>query len=283
MNNTSIDTTMHVAKGDRIFLTNTDSHAEVLREGILGISSSVGTECDDNIIRLYCGAEMEQVVNSTTGKNSVGLDIEVPVDVRTIGPAVLTSLGITEDQQTSLFQKFMVLPKATRRAQISAWSAAKDDDTLKAAFLSDLLTLLDDDDLFIRTQSDYLLGHLPEDVRVAMLTKLYQITDGDSRREMIVTYTQNKKNKHKTEEFLQGMYAMTMDSTMYLRMELTRAAVFRGNRVHITGDKASRIEAFLAAKSEEKLDNYSAIWRKRKYYRSTRTAARYANILLKNY
>ena len=283
MNNTFTRTAMHVATGDRIFLVNTDSHAEVLREGILGFTAAVGTECDDNIIRLYCGDALEQVVNSTTGKNSVGLDIGVPVDVRTIGPTVLTTLGISEDDQTALFQKFMVLPKATRRTQISAWEVAKDDPTLKAAFLADLLSLLEDDDLFIRTQAGYLLGHLEQSVRDAMLAKLYELTDATSRRALIVDYTLHKKNKNETENFLQGMYLMTLDDFTYMRMELARATVFRGNRVHVTGNVSVRIEAFLADKTEAQMATYAGIWRKRHYYRGRRTASRYASILLARY
>ena len=275
---------MHVAKGDRIFLVNTDSHAEVLRESILGFTSSVATECDDNIIRMYCGSDMNNVVNSTTGKDFSGEDIDVPVDVREIGPAVLTSLGISTDQQTALFQKFMVLPKATRREQLSGWAAAKDDPALKATFLTSLLSVLDEDDTFIRVQAGYLLGHLDEDVRNSMLVKLYELTDDVSRTAMIVEYTLHKKDKKKTEEFLQGMYEMTLDTKTYLRMELKRASMFRGNRLRTTGnDVDTRIDAMFADKSDATLDQYARNWRNRKYYRILRTASRYSYILLRNY
>lgn len=255
---------MHVSNGDRTFLKDTDSHAEVVKSGFLGISSAVVMECDDGVMRAYCGEELDdKVVNTTTGKDGKGVDFDVPVDVRTIGPTVLTSLGVDTGNQTAIFQKFMVLPKAVRREKISLWNTQKDDVTERAGFLSDLMTLLGDDDLFIKTQSASLLKHIDDETRTGMLTKFYELTTSESRKDMIVQYTANKNDKFKTQEFLQGIYKMTLTDDQYMRIEFTRM----GNMRNI--DRLEeRIDSYMTQRTDAYKERIARIWRSRKYYRS---------------
>lgn len=255
---------MHVSTGDRTFLKDTDSHAEVVKSGFLGLSSSVVMECDDGFMRAYCGEDLsEKVVNTSTGKDGKGEAYEVPVDVRTIGPTVLSSLGVDTDSQTAIFQKFMVLPKDVRREKIALWNTEKDDATQRASFLSDLMTLLDDDDLFIKTQSALLLKHIDDDTRAEMLTKFYELTTSESRKDMIVRYTANKNDRFKTEAFLQEMYKMTLSDDQYMRIEFTRSGTIRKiDRLE------ERIDNFMTKCTEAYRAHITSIWRARKYYRS---------------
>ncbi len=269
---------MHVSSGDRTFLKDTDSHAEVVKSSFLGFSSSVVMECDDGIMRAYCGEELsDNVVNTSTGKDGKGVDYDVPVDVRTIGPTVLSSLGVDTDNQTAIFQKFMVLSKEVRREKIALWNENKEDDTQRAAFLSDLMTLLDDDDLFIKTQSASLLSHIDDDTRAGMLTKFYETTTSESRKDMIVQYTASKNDKFKTEEFLQGIYSMTLTDDQYLRIEFTRSGTTRGiDRLE------ERIDSFMTQRTDEYRERIASVWRARKYYRS-RSGPRFVWTMLRSF
>lgn len=268
---------MHVSNSDRIFLTDTDSHADVTREGFLGITNSVMMACDDGTMRAYCGNDLKSnVVNTSTGLNGDGSAVVIPMDVKTDGPAILTQFGLDPLDQVALFQKFMVLPKALRRQKMTEWQANISDETTRATFLTEFVDLLGDDDLFIKTQADKLLRHIDETIRGEMLVKFYQLTDAETRRNLIVQFTVSKNDKFKTEEFLQSIYAMTMTSDQYLRMELILAV---GN---LLDRGTERVDAFMAARSEASRGFVAATWKKRKYYRGT-TGPRYAVRLLKRY
>ena len=107
---------MHVTTGDRTFLKDYDEFADVKREGFLGFKNSAVVLCDDGTMAGYCGDSLsEKVVNNSTGKDGKGVDFEIPLDVKQVGPAILSEVGLAPLDQKALFQKFMVLSKTERR------------------------------------------------------------------------------------------------------------------------------------------------------------------------
>jgi len=267
---------MHITTGDRVFLTDSESYGDVTREGFLGLTSAASMLCDDGLVRAFTGTTLaETIVNTTTGKNGKGVNHTMPTDVKKVGPEILGALGLDDDTQIAYFQKFMVLPKATRHARIEEWIAAKDDTTTRSTFLTSLIGEIEGDDLFIRTQSVSLLGHLDEETRVEILTKLYSLTTADSRKALIINYTKNKSDKFKTEEFVQGIYQMTLDDSEYMRIQMKKFGKI--GRISNLDDK---IDRFLVDRSSS-IERFARIWRARKYYR--KSGARYTQILLRRY
>jgi len=265
---------MHVTTGDRVFLAESESYGDVTREGVLGLSSAASMLCDDGFVRAFTGTNFsETIVNTTTGKNGKGLSHTIPTDVKQVGPEILGALGLDEDTQIAYFQKFMVLPKATRHAHIEEWVAVKDDTATRSTFLASLIGELEGDDLFIRTQAASLLGHLDEETRLEILTKLYSLTTSESRKALIINYTKNKSDKYKTEEFVQGIYQMTLDDSEYMRIQMKKY----GSIARIS-NLADKIDQFLIDKSSS-MDSIARTWRSRKYYR--RSGARYIQVLLR--
>ena len=259
----------HVSTGDRTFLKNHDEFADVQRESFLGLKKSVVVLCDDGTVAAYCGDEAsEQVVDIVTGKDGKGADVEVPTDVKVVGPAILTEVGIEPLEQRALFQKFMVMSKTERREKMAAWKAAKDDPATKATFLTQLLGLLEDDSPFILKQSEKLLSHVDPTQRGAMLIQLNSITTNDQRRDLIIEYTEIRNDKSKTEEFVQKLYLILLDNDSYLRMEFKRFAskYFKKNMAELD----SKLDGFFAGRSQAYRDNCVNVWRKHHMYNSRR-------------
>ena len=269
---------MHVTKGDRVFVTGIESYADVEREGILGLTSSICATCDDGVVRAFTGTTLtETIVNTTTGKNGKGTDHVVPTDVKKVGPEILDAIGIDQDTKIAYFQKFMVLPKETRKQYIDEWLTVKDDATTRSTFLTSLVAVIEVDDLFIRTQATLLLGHLEEATRVEILTKLYSLTTTETRQALIINYTTNKTDKYKTEEFVQGIYQMTLDNSEYMRIQMIQYG--KGAQI---SNLAEKVDLFLVDKSSS-IDEYAAVWRARKYYRTKQSGSRYTKSLLRKY
>ena len=259
----------HVSIGDRTFLKNHDEFADVQRESFLGFQKSVVVLCDDGTVAAYCGDDAsEQVVDIVTGKDGKGVVVEVPTDVKILGPAILTEVGIEPLEQKALFQKFMVMSKEDRRAKMAAWISAKDDPANKATFLSELLSLLDDDSPFIQKQSEKLLNHLDQTQRDTMLIQLNSITTHDQRRDLILEYTEIRNDKYKTEQFVQKLYLMLLDNDTYLRMEFKRfgSKYFKNNMAQLD----SKLDGFFAGRSQAYRDNVVTVWRQHHMYNSRR-------------
>ena len=258
---------VHVAKGSRAYMPGKKSFGEVIRTTLLG-SDAIIISADDGTIQAFCGDDMmDSVVDKDTKKNGRGVDIEIPTDVKTVGPAVLEAIGLDEDTRTALFQKFMVLDDDVRLEKASYWEANQADDALMAVFLPELMSLLGEDTLYIQTQSLKLLAHLDQATRDVMLTKFMTETTAEERKALIITYASNRNDKNKTEEFLQGIYLMLLDDATYLRMEFLRALTIKGLSIV---DATAMIDALFENAPESKQTSIIAAWRKYKMYSTGR-------------
>lgn len=258
---------VHVAKGARTYLPGKKTYGDVVRTSMLGTDAIV-VECDDGSMQAFCGNEiLESVVDKTTKKNGKGNDIDIPTDVKVIGPAVLESIGLDEITRAALFQKFMVLEPEVRLEKAAYWELHQADQAKMSVFLPELMTLLGEDTLYIQTQSAKLLKHLDQATRDVMLAKFMTDTTEEQRKAFIIQFTLVRNDKFKTEEFLQGMYALLLDDSTYITMEFKKAL---GQR-NITGSDATQlIDEFLQNTSDAIKTKVVTAWRKYKMYRSKR-------------
>ena len=258
---------VHVTKGSRAYMPGRKAFGEVIRTSLLGTDALI-VSADDGTIQAFCGDDMlDSVVDKDTKKNGRGVDIEIPTDVKTVGPAVLEAIGLDEDTRTALFQKFMVLDEDVRLEKASYWEENQADSALMAVFLPELMALLGEDTLYIQTQSLKLLAHLDQATRDIMLAKFMTETTAEERKALIIKYSTNRNDKFKTEEFLQGIYSMLLDDVTYLRMEFLRALGLKGLS---TADATVMIDALLENAPESKQTSIISAWRKYKMYRTRR-------------
>jgi len=258
---------VHVAKGARTYLPGRKSYGDVVKTTMLG-TDAVIVQCDDGSMQAFCGDEiLDSVVDKTTKKNGRGNNIDIPTDVKVVGPAVLEAIGLDETTRAALFQKFMVLEPEVRLEKASYWETHQADNAKMAVFLPELMTLLGEDTLYIKTQSARLLKHLDQATRDVMLTKFMTETTEDQRKAFILQFTLVRNDKFKTEEFLQGMYELLLDDVTYITMEFTKAL---GKR-NITGAAATKlIDEFLLNTTDAIKTKIITAWRKHKMYRSSR-------------
>ena len=274
---------MHVTSGERTFVKDDDTFGIVKRTGLFGSTetSCVTVQLDDGSYKAYVGSnQVEQVVNTDTSKDGNGLDVELPIDVKEIGPELLTELGLDATNQAALFQKFMVLPKETRRQKMTDWSSSKDDPVASSIFLSEILGLLEDDTLFVQTEAQNIFKHLDSDLRGSMLTKLNSTTTADQRKDLIVKYTSVKTDKKKLEIFVQGLYELLIDSDTYITLQLTEYG--KSSRFYSEGELDNKVVAFVSGATEEEKSSFISSWRSRRLYLSDR-APRIIRRLLLNY
>lgn len=211
----------HVESGDRAYVTDDDSYGMVTRTSFLGLKdASPIVELDDGTLSGFCGKNAtEKVVNKTTGKNAKGVSIEMPTDVREIGPVLLGSIGVDQNDQIILFEKFMSLPKTVRRAKIEEWNTSKDDVDLRESFLTTIVEELADDELYVRAQSHLILNHIVQDTREEMIVKFMAETTHEQRQGMIVQWKSLKTSKKGRKQFLQVVYDLTLTENQYLDIE----------------------------------------------------------------
>ena len=272
---------VHVSEGERTYIKDIDEFGDVTRSGFLGLTSGGAVvECDDGVMRAYCGSEYpSQLVNKTTGKDGHDSDHTVPTDVKIVGVEILTAEGLDEKSQKALFQKFMVMSSVDRQEKINGWVANKDNVDNRAAFLTEILTLLDDDSPFISTQAEKLLSHLDQSIRDVMLTKLHTITSVDNRKDLIIGFTKVKNDRHLTEIFLQDLYLLLMDDDVYLRMEFERFA----SKFFDSETLEAKIVSFLSTASDTDKSKVIDNWRNQHLYNSKRSGPRYMRNILRKY
>jgi len=236
----------HVESGDRAYVTDNDSYGVITRTSFLGFkNASPVVTLDDGTLSGFCGDNAaEKVVNKTTGKNGKGININMPADVREIGPALLGSIGVNQNDQIVLFEKFM---------------------SLRASFLETIVEELADDELYVRAQSNLILGHIEPDTREQMLVKFMADTTHEQRQGMIVQWKDLKTSKQGRKKFLQVVYALTLTRDQYLDIEYRLVLSENGVEKSLHDNIMTN---FFAAQSEKNLDRHATIWRK--YYSSTR-------------
>lgn len=269
----------HVNTGSRVYVTSLQMFGDVTKTKTLGLDGVV-VQCDDGSLRAVYGNDIqEQLVDKSTSKNGKGELVDVPTDVKVIGPQVLESIGVDEQTRGALFQKFMVLEESVRLEKAKYWEENRDNPAAMSTFLPELMTLLGGDTNFIKKKSAKLLAHLDDDVRNTMLTNMMVKTTAEERKAMILQYTSIQNKRRKVVEFLQGMYELLLDNRTYIAMEFKKALV---RRQILAAESAPMIAAFLAKSSESDVEQVVAKWRKRKYYRSRR-GGRYAFSIVKNF
>lgn len=211
----------HVESGDRAYVIDNDSYGVITRTSFLGLKdASPIVQLDDGTLSGFCGKNAtEKVVNKTTGKNGKGVSIQMPADVREIGPALLGSIGVDENDQIVLFEKFMSLPKSVRRAKIEEWNTSKNDTELKDSFLATIVEELADDELYVRAQAHLILSHVSQETREEMIVKFMAKTNHEQRQGMIVQWKNLKKSKQGRKQFLQVVYDLTLTENQYLDIE----------------------------------------------------------------
>ena len=267
-----------VQDGDRVYLDDNQMYGEVLKKGFLGLNRAVVMECDDGTRKAYCGDLASQhVIKKETGQNGKGDIVSIPTDVKEVGPSILTAMGIPPEDQGSLYQKFIALEPSVQQEKIQYWVDNNSDSEKMAVFFSELIPMLESDDLFVATQAAIMLRHMDETSRLAMADKLYASTTSVERRDMILRYTENRASRVKTEEFLQDMYERFLADNLYLKMEF-RKALFK---LRIFDPEASEaIDAFLSSQNDTELANIAIDWRQKKLFRS-KLAPTYTHKLIK--
>jgi len=124
---------------------------------------------------------------------------------------------------------------------------------------------LADDELYVRAQSNLILGHIEPDTREQMLVKFMADTTHEQRQGMIVQWKDLKTSKQGRKKFLQVVYALTLTRDQYLDIEYRLVLSENGVEKSLHDNIMTN---FFAAQSEKNLDRHATIWRK--YYSSTR-------------
>ena len=207
----------HVTTGERAYMPDDDTFGQVERNIFLGIEGVVILD-DDGVSQAFCGPTLKtKLVNTTTGKNGNSEDVVMPTDVKIEGVSVLDSLNITSDQQKFMFIEFKgMFNKTERRAYMDEWKTVKNDDVQKAIFLNNMITVLDDDEVFISVQGKKALIQVDPEVQTKMFTKFITTVTKAERVAYIVEWMTVKNDKDQKEEFLQKMYELLMEDDDFL-------------------------------------------------------------------
>lgn len=255
---------IHVHAGDRAYLPEADTFADVTRDHILGLKKGCVVRSDDGKLRAFCGETSTTVVEKKSGKDGTGTTIALPTDVKVIGPGVLSRFGVSEIEQVTLFSKFIVLDSAMRNEKAAFWEAHQYDDEALGTFIPELLTILQSDDLYIATHAEKVFAHVHPDARQIMQANMMSNTDIDTRKGLIVRFTLIQNDRVQVEEFTQALFDLLLDNVTYTRIEMTRCLLtIRGMQ---QADADSRVAEFLESAPEETINNFVDVWRSMKYY-----------------
>lgn len=250
----------HVTLGERVYVKDTDMFGDVTRTTVLGVEA-VSLLDDEGTTKAFFGTTLDTgLVGKDSGVDGTGATVDVPVDVRQEGIAVLTALNVAPEEQRLKFVKFMgMFDQATRRAYMDDWVLKKDDPTQRAAFLQGLLADLDDDEAFITRQGNMALSAVEPDVRQEMFGRMLTVLTKAEREALIIEYMEVKNHPDKKEEFLQGMYELLMDDDDYIAMEGRKAFT----SLRILADKQTEIfTKFMTTVSAWDRAKYVAEYRK---------------------
>ena len=270
----------HVESGDRAYVIDNDSYGVITRTSFLGLKdASPIVQLDDGTLSGFCGNNAtEKVVNKTTGKNGKGVSIQMPTDVREIGPDLLGSIGVDENDQLVLFEKFMSLPKSVRRAKIEEWNTSKNDAELKDSFLETIVEELADDELYVRAQAHLILSHVYQEIREEMIVKFMAETTHEQRQEMIVQWKSLKTSKQGRKKFLHVVYDLTLTENQYLDIEYR--LVLSENKVDKSLHDDILTQFFEKNTPEQISEHYSTL---RNNYSSVRVRRSRARWLVRKY
>jgi len=249
-----------VTLGERVYVKGTDMFGDVTRTTVLGVDA-VSIVDDEGSTKAFFGTNLGTgIVGKDAGVDGNGTAVDVPVDVRQEGIAVLTAMNVTPEQQRMMFVKFMgMFDQATRRAYMDDWVLKKDDPVQREAFLQGLMADLDDDQEFIRVQGNLALARVEPATREYMFQRMVTTLTKEERESLILEWMASKNSPEKKENFLQGMYELLMDDDDYIRMEGRKAFT----RLRILADEQTEIfTKFMTTVSAEDRANYVAEYRR---------------------
>lgn len=255
---------MHVHPGDRAYLPSADMFGDVTRDTILGLKKGCVVRSDDGRMTAYLGNVASTVVEKSTGKDGDGNAVDVPTDVKVIGPAVLDKFEINETDQFAMFHKFVLLDSTTRREKAKFWEEHQYDDHVLATFIPEVLTILQSDDMYIAEHADRLLAHVTPDVRATMLANMASRTVPDTRKGLIVRFTLIQNDRVQLEEFRQSLFTLLLDDREYARIEMRRCLL--SIRGATEADADQQLDDFFGTATDETIEQFVSDWRAKKYY-----------------
>ena len=269
---------MHLNIGDRAFQENNKIFSTVTRTKILGLDNSLVIFKDNGTMEAVCGSSsVNSIVNKNTTKDGGDIVHSLPVDVKDVGPAVLTSEGIDPIAQAALFQKFMVLPEETRVQTGQEWvESISNSDT---SFVPTLVSNLNSDNTIVKDSVTVdIMEILDQTTRDDLFTKLISKTDEETYN-IIVQLTETKNLRKEREIIMQDVVYNLLDNDTYLYFEMNRF----GKYVFDTTILSEKIESFLKTKtSDEKLSIIDE-WKKRKYFINRKFASLYVKQILNTF
>ena len=269
---------MHLNIGDRAFQENNKIFSTVTRTKILGLDNSLVIFKDNGTMEAVCGSSsVNSIVNKNTTKDGGDIVHSLPVDVKDVGPAVLTSEGIDPIAQVALFQKFMVLPEETRVQTGQDWvESISNSDT---SFVPTLISNLNSDNTIVKDSVTVdIMEILDQTTRDELFTKLISKTDEETYN-IIVQFTETKNLRKEREIIMQDVVYNLLDNDTYLYFEMNRF----GKYVFDTTILSEKIESFLKTKtSDEKLSIIDE-WKKRKYFINRKFASLYVKQILNTF
>ncbi|CAM9156360.1 unnamed protein product [Ectocarpus sp. 8 AP-2014] len=233
---------------------------------MLGLKRACVVRSDDGKLQAFCGEVATSVVEKNSGKDGGGNTVTVPTDVKVVGPAILGKLGVSEEDQFTLFHKFIALEPSVRREKAAFWEAHQNDDNALLTFIPEVLRILESDDAYIRQHSVKLLAHVTDDIRAKMITNMEARTTGDTRKGLIVRFTLVQNDRVKLEEFRQSLFALLLDDISYARIEMTRSLLSVRGATLESVDK--QVDELLDAVAGDTLSEFVTNWRSMKYYTS---------------
>lgn len=269
---------MHLNIGDRAFQENNKIFSTVTRTKILGLDNSLVIFKDNGTMEAVCGSSsVNSIVNKNTTKDGGDIVHSLPVDVKDVGPAVLTSEGIDPIAQAALFQKFMVLPEETRVQTGQDWvESISNSDT---SFVPTLVSNLNSDNTIVKDSVTVdIMEILDQTTRDELFTKLISKTDEETYN-IIVQLTETKNLRKEREIIMQDVVYNLLDNDTYLYFEMNRF----GKYVFDTTILSEKIESFLTTKTSDEKLNIIDEWKKRKYFINRKFASLYVKQILNTF
>lgn len=113
-----------IEPGARVYAQDAAQYGDTTRSSILGLSSTPVIALDDGATVAYFGPNRAKVVDAVKKKQIMdGTPVTLPLDVKMVGRDQLNALGITPEQQASMFAKWMALSDTQRSGYLAAWTA----------------------------------------------------------------------------------------------------------------------------------------------------------------
>lgn len=149
----------------------------------------------------------------------------------------------------------------------------KDDETKKQAFLTDILSALENESSLVQSEGSKALFDIQAEIRGHMFQKLLTEFSKEQREGLILEWIQVKNERKAKEKFLHNMYTQFMEEDEYIQVEGIRALSEFG----LNSDKQKALFAkFLHESTPETKVGFIAEWKKVRSSKSRR------HVFLKN-